>query len=47
VRGAGEAEAADKELLPPSDRVEAVMRALRTLLMTYGLPGAFYTDRAH
>ena len=30
-----------------SESVEAVMTALRAVLMTYGLPGVLYTDRAH
>ena len=29
------------------ESVPAIMTALRTILATYGIPGALYTDRAH
>jgi transposase len=35
------------QLVDGGESVEAVMTALRTVLTTYGLPGALYTDRAH
>lgn len=35
------------QLLEGGESVDAVMRALRHVLTTYGLPGALYTDRAH
>jgi len=35
------------QLAEGGESVEAVMRAVRAVLTTYGLPGALYTDRAH
>ena len=35
------------QLVEGGESVEAVMRALREVLTTYGIPGALYTDRAH
>lgn len=35
------------QLVEGGESVEAVMRALREVLATYGIPGAVYTDRAH
>jgi transposase len=35
------------QLVEGGESVEAIMTALRTVLTTYGIPGALYTDRAH
>jgi transposase len=35
------------QLVEGGESVEAVMTALREVLVTYGIPGALYTDRAH
>jgi transposase len=35
------------QLVEGGESVEVVMTALREVLLTYGIPGALYTDRAH